>query len=122
MNNIMNFQLGWFNKERTLFAAGVVFLLFGLYSFLFVKGETKKPIEIVRFASSGDIYAEPLPVYKSEMMKKFGWDTHKRELFVMLDAPQLKLPAPDLPSAEILLIPPPPYPQPSAKSNEKGGK
>jgi len=119
MDTLMNFQLGWLNKERLLFLIGIAFLLIGLTMFIAGGSAEKELKDKVLFEKSANLDTPILMPYDIKKMSDLNW-TSERLIFLLLDAPQLEIDPPSPPDISESLVLPPPFPQPSSKGSSQG--
>ena len=125
MDAFMNFQFGWLNKEKLIFLLGLCVILFGLFTFFTGNSEGYSIPDKVVFNTSDDVMIEPFPSIPSSRVKGMIFPEKPRDLFLLLDAPQLNIDSPVPPTFGVPIVLPPAYPQPSSKGNGKtdaGGK
>ena len=121
MQALLDFKFGWLNKERLLFVIGIVVLAFAAYSLAFAGSPGFTPVEKVTYKVNEEVMG-PLPSFAEVSLAVKGNWRKDGAFFMLLDAPQLDLPAPEPPDFGLPLVLPPAYPQPSSSGNKNSAK
>lgn len=119
MDKLMNFQIGWLNKERLVFVIGIAGLIYGLVIFATSSTASYEAMKVVQYEKSTELDLRPIDSFDTTRLTAFAFKL-ERSLFTMLDAPQLEMDPPAPPTVSASLVPPPPYPQPSSKGHNRG--
>jgi hypothetical protein len=118
MEQLLNFKLGWLNKERLLFVLGLAFIVFGIYSFLFNSNPGYRKMDKVAFSVNEEALVPPRGYVSQDLVARIAFPEAGAKFFMLLDAPQLELPAPVPPDFGLPVVLPPAFPQPSSSGNK----
>ncbi|MDZ7814570.1 MAG: hypothetical protein U5N86_00790 [Planctomycetota bacterium] len=118
MKKLLEFKFGWLNKERLLFLLGILVLLVGLFSYVTAGEPNVRPPQELLFTADEQAMGETPEAFPFEQISQIQWPETERQLFTLLDAPQLDLPAPEPPELDVPLAAPPAFPQPASSGNK----
>ncbi len=121
MQALLEFKFGWFTKERVLFVIGLLVVVYAAYAFATAGSPGSGKVDKVTYRVNDEVLGALPGAVEASATSALNW-RKDGAFFMLLDAPQLELPAPEPPDFGLPIVQPPAYPQPASSGNRNTTK